>query len=503
MRISRVLGFAMAGAVLATVGAAADKAETDAPMASVGPSVCTVWVENSWGVVQAVANGWLLGEGKFAITDLGALKRPGAAKVTLRFADGASVTATQFGMADASLGLVALRLEGLAAGRKGLGLASALPSMASPVLVATVGFAWGDQLMVKKGRIARGPRITDVASRAGAQAPSGIDAFLKIEGDRLLGASGSPVTDEAGTVLAVRLDVAAKGMTSVLAMPASTLRESLLASGAQLKPLSDLPETLWPVKIVRLPGEPVRQDAFVRASQILNKALVCERCGGRGKVDASRWLFDRDYRCPVCAGTGIHLNTENLELLREWALQGTRMVWGEDVDSRTRLQVRKIGVEVMAHLAVVGRNLRRSWGLVALLARLNQVRVEPGKPQGIILYARVKDQVAGPDGQYLMLESFNTGTTMAVRVEDLLGHDGLGPLAGRQVPKKDTWFALAGAAISSFNSGEVSGTYVLPFEWAPYVSSLDRAEANRTPPWPSDRGWGSWGGRGGGGGGDR
>jgi len=472
----------------------AEKPEVEALQTIVGPAVCSMSVENTWGVPQAIATGWLLGDGKFAITDLGALKRQGSAKVTLRFTDGGSATATQFGMADPSLGLAALRLEGSAGTRKGLGLASEPPSTASPILVATTGYAWGDQLTVKSGRLLRGPRIADVASRTGAATPTSIDAFLKIEGDRLCAASGAPVTDAAGTVLAVRLDVAAKGMTPVLAMPASTLRESLLASQAQLKPLADLPDALWPVKILRLPGEPVTQDAFLRASQTLNQTLVCDRCGGDGRI--SGW--GGSYPCPACAATGIQLNTENLDMLREWALQGTRVAWGPDVDSRTRSQVRKVGVEVMAHLAVVGRNIRRSWGLAGALARLYQVRAEPGKPQGIILYAQVKEQVAGPDGQYLLLESFNTGTTVAVRAEDLLGCDGMGPLPGREVPKKDTWFALAGAVISPFNSGKASGVYVLPFEWAPYVPSLDRGDEDRRPEW--DTRWGDWGDRGGPGG---
>lgn len=505
-----MLGLAVVGAVLASGSMAAEKPEVEALQTSIGPAVCTVSVENAWSVSQAVASGWLLGDGKFAITDLGALKHRGAAKVTLRFADGTSATATQFGMADPSLGLVALRLEGSAGTRKGLGLASEPPNTASPLLVATTGFAWGDQLTVKNGRLMRGPRIADVATRSGTQTPAGVDAFLKIEGDRLSAASGAPVTDAGGTVLAVRLDVAAKGMTSVLAMPASTLRETLLASGAQLKPLTDLPETLWPVKILRLPGEPVTQEAFLRASQTLNKALVCDRCRGAGEIDGA-WAFGRDVTCPSCAGTGVHLDTENLDMLKEWSLEGARVAWAPDVDIRTRSQVRKIGVEVVAHLAVVGRSMRNSWGLLGLLARLNQVRAEPGKPQGIILYAQVKEQVAGPDGEYLLLESFNTGTTAAVRVEDLLGCDGMGPLPGRQVPKKDTWFALAGAVISPFNSGKASGVYVLPFEWAPYVPSLDRGEGegDRRPEWdrgrwgdhgPGDRGGGP-GGRGGGPGG--
>ncbi|MFO8011936.1 MAG: hypothetical protein R6X20_01390, partial [Phycisphaerae bacterium] len=48
-----------------------------------------------------------------------------------------------------------------------------------------------------------------------------------------------------------------------------------------------------------------------------------------------------------------------------------------------------------------------------------------------------------------------------------------GPLPGRQVPRKGTWFALAATVVSEFNTGQVQGVYVLPFEWAPYMPEFD------------------------------
>jgi len=472
-------------ALAAAPAAAAAKPDPEAIRPSVGPAVCTVTVENGWGVPQSVATGWLLGDGRFVVTDLGALKVRGAARATLRFDDGSTASAETFGMAEPALGLAALKVDGAASSRKGLALASELPELNPSALVVTTGYDWGERLEVLAGRLLPGPRIRTVASRSGVMPPEGVDRFLRIEGERLHAASGSPVIDAEGRVLAVRLDVRAKGMSIVLAMPATTLRSSLLSAKPALKPLSELPDPCWPVHILRLPGKPVGREAFAKASHAIRRAMVCDRCDGEGTIEGAGWIFSRDFRCPQCLGTGIHLAPEVLEMLAEWARQGTRVAWAPEMDGRTRSGVRKIGVEMLARLAPVGRRLRRAFGR---LGKLNVTRPKAGDPQGIILFARVTEQVDGPDGEYLMLDAFNTRTPVAVRVEDLLGHDGMGPLAGRKVPRKGAWFALAATVVSGFHTGRARGVYVLPFEWAPYMPEFD-------PQAPPDdrrggRGWG-------------
>ncbi len=449
---------------------AATKPDPDIVRETVGPAVCTVRVANEWGVAQSLATGWLLGDGRFVVTDLGALRLRGAARATIRFADGTTATAETFGMADPALGLAALKVDGVPAGRKGLAMASELPALGPSALVATTGYDWGDGLGVTAGRLMPGPQIQMVASRSGVKPPEGVDRFLRIEGERLHAVSGSPVTDAEARVLAVRLDVEAKGMSSVLAMPATTLRASLLSTTPELKPLSALPEPYWPVRILRLPGEPVSLETFTHASNAIGRAMVCDRCDGEGTIEGRGWIFGRDFQCPQCFGMGIHLSPEVLDLLVEWARQGTRVAWAPEMDARTRSGVRKIGVEMLARLAPVGRRLRRALGR---LGQLNVTGADPDDPQGVLLYAQVTDQVEGPDGQYLILDAFNTRTPVTVRVEDLLGHDGLGPLPGRKVPREGTWFALAATVVSEFDTGEVRGVYVLPFEWAPYIPEFD------------------------------
>ena len=480
VRASMLMGLAVLAAS-ASQGSAA-KPDPKAIRKSVGPAVCTVTVENEWGTPQSVSTGWLLGKGRFVVTDLGALKVRGAARATLRFNDGATATAKSFGMADPALGLAVLRVDEKEPERKGLALAAELPTLGRSTDVATAGYDWGERFDVATGLLLPGPKIETVASRSGVKPPEGIDRFLRIEGKRLHAASGSPVTDADGQVLAVRLDVKAKRLTAVLAMPATTLRSSLLSAKPELKPLSELPDPSWPVRVLRLPGEPTVIEDFAEATHSIRQALVCDRCKGKGtiKVVGRRlggsglyYPFPHDVQCPCCHGTGIDLTPEIMGGLLEWARQGTRVSWAPEMDRRTRGGVRKIGVEVLTRLATVGRHVTRKPGR---LGKVDATEPKPGDSRGILLYAQVTDKVKGPDGPYLVLDVCNTRTPVAVRVEDLLGYDGLGPHPGRQAPAKGAWFVMAATVVSAFDTGVVDGVYVLPFEWVPYNPELDSNE---------------------------
>jgi hypothetical protein len=123
-----------------------------------------------------------------------------------------------------------------------------------------------------------------------------------------------------------------------------------------------------------------------------------------------------------------------------------------------------MGAEVLKSLAAVGRNFQLLFGS----AGVDLVKFPPAMPHGIVLYCRVSESVDGPDGRYLFLESVNTRTLAAVRADDLVGHGNLGPTAGRSEPKVGAWFALAGAVLSRFDTGERRGVFVLPFDWTPY-----------------------------------
>ena len=51
--------------------------------------VCLVTVRNSMGLPRGYATGFLIGDGRFVLTDLATLVRPGVVQAQVRFEDGA------------------------------------------------------------------------------------------------------------------------------------------------------------------------------------------------------------------------------------------------------------------------------------------------------------------------------------------------------------------------------------------------------------------------------
>lgn len=431
----------------------------------VEPAICLVTVENTWGVPLAMATGFLLGDGRFAITDLGAVAQPAANKATLRFSDGSTVTTTQFGMADPALGLVALRVG--SGGRRGLPLAPRLPALDGIGAVAAAGWQWGKQIEVVTGRVWRGPEIRSMAARTRVETPIGVEFFLRMDGGRIEAASGSPVVDGCGTVLAARLDVAAPGVSVALAMPASSLRQSLLESEPRLRVFSELPEPLWPVHLLRLPGKPPQPPGFARVRDHVRASVVCTECKGKGKIRAEdqRGLLRRigdKVECPRCHGEGIALESGVYETLGTWAEGGTRVVWAPGPVGRAQSTARAAGREMLKWLAVAGRHFRDAYSHAA---GRDINRLGSPTPRGLVVYAEIRDTISGPDGPYVILDPLHTNYMVAVRMQDLKGHDGKGPSGSGRTPPDKSWILLAGTVLSQFKGGRYRGVYVLPFEW--------------------------------------
>ena len=439
------------------------KIDPAAIRAAAEPAVCLVMVENTWGVPLAVATGFLLGDGRFAVTDLGVVAQPAVAKATLRFSDGSTAVCTQFGMADPALGLVALRVGSGRSRRRGLPLAPHLPSLDGIGAIAAAGWQWGKEIEVVTGRVWRGPEIRRVAARTRVNPPAGVEFFLRMAGGRIEAASGSPVLDWRGTVLAVCLDVAAPGVSVELAMPASSLRRSLLESEPRLRAFSDLPDPLWPVHLLRLSGKPPNPDGFARVRDHVRASVVCTDCKGRGTVrakDQKRW--DDKVECPRCHGEGVALESGVYELLATWAEQGTRVVWSPRPGGRAQGTARAAGQEMLKWLMLSGRRFREAHS-EATGRDLN--RLGNPSPRGVIVFAEVRDTISGPDGVYVILDPLHTNYMVVVREQDLMGHDGKGPSGGGHRPADKSWVVLAGSVLSRFEVGRYHGVYVLPFEW--------------------------------------
>ncbi len=459
--IPLLLSLAALSAAAAQTGSS--DADARALRRRLGPAVCTVTAENAWGIPVSVASGFVLGDGRFVLTDLGSVARPGVERAVIRFGRGRGIVAREFGLADAGLGLLALRVPG---GRtpEGLRLADRLPTLDGGTTVSIVGFEWGKDLAVASGRLWRGPPTDTVANRARIRPPRGPASFLRMAGGQVHAASGAPLVGSDGTVLAVHLAVATPGIRVPLAMPAASLRESLLSAEPRLRPLSDLPTPAWPVEALRLAGEPPAPAGFQNARRHIRRTMVCSRCEGRGAVrmEVRGELSEETVPCPRCHGEGIALESGVFDLLGTWALEGTRAVWAPGDAEGIRRGARAAGRDMLGHLAKAGRHFRAAFADKAAEVVRGLGR---GAPRGLVVYGEVRAVVPGPDGRYVILDPLDTDRMVAVRADDLAGQDGRGPGGAGRLPRERSWMLLAGTVVSGFRGGRYQGVAVLPFEW--------------------------------------
>ena len=145
-RRALILAAGVAVAAMVATGnlPAADVPDVAAAREAAAGSVCRVIAENALGVPVAYASGFLLGEGRFAITDLASLARPDVKQARLQFRDGGKAIALQFGMADPSIGLAALKVDQLPGNLSGLALsaASAAEGLGE---ITVIGHKWAQE----------------------------------------------------------------------------------------------------------------------------------------------------------------------------------------------------------------------------------------------------------------------------------------------------------------------------------------------------------------------
>jgi len=463
------------------VGAASWSAAGSAPLdktairAKLAPCLCRVTVQNTWGIPLALANGFVLGNGRFVVTELGALARHGAARAVVRFRDGSKVATDQFGMADPVSGLAALYLKPGASSREGLTLVLTLPPLDANPMVATTD-SGGSQLELAVGRLVAGPKMHELASRTGVSGLKADWTFLRILGRGVVGASGVPVLDGEGAVVGVRMDVLSGKVTAPLVVPATALRDALFSSKPELKRLAELPKAAWAVPILRLEGQPVTASQFSRLARGLKDGMVCRQCNGKGSI-VKRSVYSSyglsSVRCGACGGDGIVCPEDVYARMAQMAEECARVAWAPDIEARTRKAVLAEGLQRLKALAAAGPRFLRDWGR-AVAADLQAA--DGDFPRGIVLYARVGETIEGPDGRYTLLEMARARVSAAFRPAAVTNPSTPGPAGVPAEPRERTWIVIGGVAQARIGSGKAGSplghgkgrpVYVLPFGWVP------------------------------------
>jgi len=481
------LGLA-ADALLAPSPAAGQAGDAFALRDRAAAHVCLVTAENALGVPLAYASGFLFGEGKFAVTDLSSLAQPGVTQAGLRFRDGRTAVAKQFGMADPSIGLVVAQLDKPPPGGGGLSFSTADLS-GGPLEATVVGWKWGQELDLTVGRITQPMPTANLAQMLGLDAPKAPPALLNIEGVVPDEATGAPVLDRGGAVLGVLLKVA--GLNRPLVVPSALLRQALLASDRQLKPLSQLPKPYWPVATQPLPGKPVAPADFANAIRTIKFRSRCGKCDGKGviKVDkivgsttiggiTKKIVRQEEVTCPNCRGEGVLLPEGFYAQYVRMAEYGTWMSLAGDVEPKARDAAFSNALDLLRAIGKVGRRYRDDL--------IKEAREELGKPaaesatgpKGVVVFAEVREAVDGPDGPYLIFSPHLSRTLLASKADRLTS---TGEAQGGK-PRPGQWIVLAGAAIGPVSLGDHKPVFVQPFAWA---DGPDLGGPRRPPPGPA------------------
>jgi len=494
---------------------AATPAAPDAPalaedpiQAAVEKSVCTVTVQNQWGIQVGVATGYLMTNGKFAIADLALVSQPGVVLATLQFKDGATIACREFAMADAALDLVVLRVPEDAPERAGLPLATELPPLDGKAIATTAGWRWATQLDTVSGHLLKGPAIKDAATQARVDAPLATETFIRTDGPQLDAATGSVVLDRTGAVLGTLLEVTIHNTSAPLIVPSLTLRTALGAAQPQLKPLSELPKSPWPTRYLRLAGQPAGAAAITTAVADAKKAMVCPTCKGHGIITSvgmnnalnapggnilaagrgggGRGGFGGGGRggntvrvavCPTCRGEKYAWSRDLSRSLAHLIQTGTRTIWAPTTDERTRAECRNQMRALLKSLNTLGPRFIEAFNAAAAA---NVMQGDASLPQSALFRAQVKGHADGPDGKYLLLAPLNADVPVTVQVDDLTQLGGRSNLSDHRDPADGSWILLSGLVLSRFNDGKLQGSFILPLEWVP-VGAPPAAPAAGTP----------------------
>jgi len=466
---------------------------------AIGPRVCLVRADGALGVPEAYATGFLLGAGKFVITDLASLARPGVKKVTIQFKDGEAVTSQDFGMADPATGLVAVALPEARKDLGGLSLSTAAGAADGGLPIAVVGWRHGAEIDLVTGRLADAVPAADLAAACGLKPPETGVTFNRLCAPAKGISVGAPLIDAGGGVAATLLHVS--GIDGLVAVPAAALRRALLGAEAKLQPLSELPAPVWPILVQTLPGDPMTPQQFAGAVRAVKLRSRCDKCRGDGKIMVRKVVGTRRMggmvrpvvqrvpkRCDECGGDGIVCKEGLYEFFARTAEGATRL----GADPATPLAVMEAVINnssaLLSALRRVGNPYRRR------LAEQAADDLGKGKgpfPRGVVVYAQRLETVKEGGRPYTFLRVYDSAVRLAVASEDLERALGAEAASSRH-PAIGDWIVLVGLAREAVHVADQSAVYTSLFgwEWGPNLGPLpaylrkSHQPSRRSPPVP-------------------
>ena len=437
------------------------------------PSLCVVVVEGPLGMPIAYASGFLVGQGRFVVTDLASVAQPGAVKVNVRFSDGATAEAKTFGMADAAAGLVALCTDTDPGSREGLAL-QPKPVGADGLGVVAVGWQWGETLNVTQGRVVPGPTAADLAKDAGCKPPTAGRPFLTFLCPGCDLATGAPVFGPEGSVVGVLLQVV--GPEKPVVVPTAALRQALLAAGTNLRPVSDLPGAIWPTDVVVRAGRPPTPASFAAAVRLVKRRSVCQKCKGTGKIWVRRFVgtrrvmnrTQRIYRkeqqtCSACNGQGIVFPDGLYEQFGRMAEGATTLISAPATPVNVRKAALTNSMGLLDALSQVSRTYRES---LVKGAATDLRRAKAEFPRGFLTHAQVAETVRLRGDKFTVLCPADASTPLIVNADMLSGY--YGPKGGTGSPpaKRGQWVVTGGTLVGAVKVQGQRLLFARLFGWA-------------------------------------
>jgi len=466
------------GVAVAAMFAAGNLPAADAPDAAAARevatgSVCLVIAENALGAPVAYASGFLLGDGRFAITDLASLARPDVKQARLQFRDGGKAVALQFGMADPSIGLAALKVDQLPGNLSGLAL-SAVSSAEGLGEITVIGHKWAQEPEKPDFIIGQFSHVTSSASLATemlkVDPPKQAFSFINFASINPEQPSGSPVVDKSGKVVGVLLRIA--GLSKPLVVPASVLREALMASDRQLRPLAELPKPFWPIAVLPVPGKPPAAQDFAQTLRLIKTRSLCNQCKAKGTITVRKLIESRVINgaqrnvykdevqtCPTCNGECVNFPDGLYAQYSRMAEAGTYLASAGGVDQKVRDTVFSGCMDLLKAVSKIGKAYRDDL--------VNEIKADlsknlDGGPHGMVVFAQVRESVEGPDGQYLMLAPHGSEAKLVAKADRLAA---VAEVRGTRLDE-GRWIVLTGMAMGSVSIGSQRAIYVQPLAWA-------------------------------------